>query len=341
VTKDKRTTTTGSEVNEAARPYRRDVFDHGKWTSHRSTDRFWKAMKTTFQSGIFRARYAEVLTSMVVCAFVTLWNYVLRTRFLPQLPLLMLPLNLFTLTAPALGLLLVFRTNTCYGRWDESRKTWGAIINKTRNLMRQANSFFDDSVPNYGNFRDGRRRCAAEISAFTRCLRCFLRGKEDEANLKSELKALGFSPTEIDGYMSAANRQVYALSQISSTIRTQKAMEPLERSRMDTTLSGLLDDVGACERIFKTPIPRVYTAHTSRFTGAWLFLLPFALHAPSVVPVFACGMITFFMLGIEELGVQIEEPFSVLPLESFCDASIGGALDAMVLVEDKARLQEA
>eukprot|EP00966_Prymnesium_polylepis_P332661 7388147-Prymnesium_polylepis.2 len=167
VTKDKRKTTTGSEFNEAARPYRRDVFDHGKWTLHRSTDRFWKAMATTFQSGIFRARYAEVLTSMVVCAFVTLWNYVLRTRFLPQLPLLMLPLHLFTLTAPALGLLLVFRTNTCYGRWDESRKTWGAIINKTRNLMRQANSFFDDSVPKYGNFRDGRRRCAAEILPFT------------------------------------------------------------------------------------------------------------------------------------------------------------------------------
>ena len=52
-------------------------------------------------------------------------------------------------------------------------------------------------------------------------------------------------------------------------------------------------------------------------------------------------VITFFLLGIEELGVQIEEPFSVLPLESFCDTSIGSALDAMVIAEDKARIREA
>ena len=26
-------------------------------------------------------------------------------------------------------------------------------------------------------------------------------------------------------------------------------------------------------------------------------------------------LITFFLLGIEELGLQIEEPFSILPIE--------------------------
>ena len=341
VTKDKRLTTTGSEFQEAARPYRRDVFGTEEWIKHRSTDRFRKSMRTLFQSGVFRARYGEVLFTMFIATFVTAWNHVLRAKLVPQLPLLALGLNLFTLTAPALGLLLVFRTNTCYGRWDEARKTWGSIINKTRNLVRQANTFFDDSNPGYGSFRDGRRRVAAETSAFTRCLRCFLRGKSDEGNLRSELKGLGFTPSEIDGYMKATNRQVYALSQISSTLRTQKALDPIQRSRMDTTLSALLDDVGACERIFLTPIPRVYTAHTARFTGIWLFLLPLALTGPSLIPIIACGLITFFMLGIEELGVQIEEPFSVLPLESFCDTSIGSALDAMVIAEDKARIREA
>lgn len=236
-------------------------------------------------------------------------------------------------------------SSQCYSRWDEARKTWGSIINKTRNLVRQANAFFDDAVhvscTTYGNFRDGRRRLAAETSAFTRCLRTFLRGPADEPNLRAELRSLGFSPEEIEGYMGAANRQVYALSRISDTVRTQReVMQPLEASRMDSTITSLLDDVGACERILRTPIPRVYTAHTARFTGVWLFLLPFALTGPSPVPIIACGVITFFMLGIEELGVQIEEPFSVLPLESFCDASIGSTLDAMVLAEDAARARQ-
>ena len=42
---------------------------------------------------------------------------------------------------------------------------------------------------------------------------------------------------------------------------------------------------GACERIFRTPIPVVYTRHTSRFLTIWGMLVPFCLwHAPSAAP---------------------------------------------------------
>lgn len=43
----------------------------------------------------------------------------------------------FNLTSFALSLLLVFRTNASYGRWDESRKLWGGVVNRTRDLTRQ------------------------------------------------------------------------------------------------------------------------------------------------------------------------------------------------------------
>ena len=48
-------------------------------------------------------------------------------------------------------------------------------------------------------------------------------------------------------------------------------------------------------------------------------------------------VITFFLLSIEELGLQIEEPFSILPIEAFCDASIGAVLIDMIASEDKSR----
>merc|ERR1740138_1921220 len=119
-----------------------------------------------------------------------------------HLPVLQVPLSLFSLTAPSLGLLLVYKSNAAYGRWDNARKVWGSIINKTRSLVRQANTFMtEDRYPGYGNFRDYRRRVAAETSAFTRCLRAFLRGKADEPNLALELKNLGFCPPEVQGYM--------------------------------------------------------------------------------------------------------------------------------------------
>ena len=152
---------------------------------------------------------------------------------------------------------------------------------------------------------------------------------------------LGFTPEEVNGYMGAANRQCYALQQLAQTLRKAK-LDGRDRERMDTTLAQLCDDVGACERIFKTPIPLVYTRHTSRFVGAWLALLPLAFYStdPSwnhLLTVPSTMVITFFLLGIEELGLQIEEPFSILPIEAFCDASIGAVLIDMIASEDKSR----
>ena len=79
--------------------------------------------------------------------------------------------------------------------------------------------------------------------------------------------------------------------------------------------------------------------------GFWLALLPLSVYSVDIswnhlVTIPCCMAITFFLLGIEELGLQIEEPFSILPMEAFCDASIGNVLNAMVLQEDKARAME-
>jgi len=44
--------------------------------------------------------------------------------------------ELFGMTSFALSLLLVFRTNASYGRWDEARKMWGMVLNRTRDICR-------------------------------------------------------------------------------------------------------------------------------------------------------------------------------------------------------------
>ena len=351
---DKRKNALGQEYQEATRPYRRTVFVHDNWKAHRSPERFKKSLQSIFTSGILRARYQEVGITLAVATATVLWNTlaagytdfdgVKEAALVEHLPTASIPISLFTLTSPSLGLLLVFRTNTCYARWDDARKIWGDIINKCRSVVRQGNTFMRDEYPGYGQFQDWRRRIAAETSAFTRCLRCFLRGSEDDTNLRYELKNLGFTASEVDGYMSAGNRQAYALQMLGISIR-KADLDPRDRANMDELLSKLCDDVGACERIFKTPIPLVYTRHLSRFVGMWLGLLPLAIWGvdPSwnhLLTIPSCGLITFFLIGVEELGLQIEEPFSILPLEAFCDASIGNVLTEMVLSEDKARAMD-
>lgn len=132
VTKDKRETTVGSEFSEANREYRRSVFMHGEWVDHRSTERFYKTMKSLTASGVLRARYNEIANVVAISTFLVIYNTlsagytdfdnVKHAAIIGHLPVLSMPLSVFSLTAPSLGLLLVFRTNAAYGRWDNARK---------------------------------------------------------------------------------------------------------------------------------------------------------------------------------------------------------------------------
>ena len=61
--------------------------------------------------------------------------------------------------------------------------------------------------------------------------------------------------------------------------------------------------------------PLMSCRHTSRFLVIWLCFLPFTLwRACHWVMVPAAVTIAFLLLGVEEIGVQIEEPFGILPL---------------------------
>ena len=88
-------------------------------------------------------------------------------------------------------------------------------------------------------------------------------------------------------------------------------------------ITTLMENLGKCERIFKTPIPRVYTRHTERFLAAWLFTLPLGLYDVTeavghwtMLPVVL--LVSVFLVGIGELAIVIEEPFSILPLNTMC-----------------------
>src|SRR5262249_60539043 len=51
---------------------------------------------------------------------------------------LAMPTTVHTLVGLALGLLLVFRTNSSYDRFWEGRRLWGNLVNESRNLARAA-----------------------------------------------------------------------------------------------------------------------------------------------------------------------------------------------------------
>lgn len=71
--------------------------------------------------------------------------------------------------------------------------------------------------------------------------------------------------------------------------------------------------------------------HTSRFLLWWLTGFPFAAWSSyGWVTPFVTAVVTFLLLGVENIGIQIEEPFEVLPIEiitAACIASVHEILE--------------
>lgn len=95
---------------------------------------------------------------------------------------------------------------------------------------------------------------------------------------------------------------------------------------LDIHVQKFVASLGGCERIQKTPIPTCFTRHTSRLIFMWSTLLPFAIY-PVCGPFFTFPStlaITYSILGLEDIGVQIEEPFNILPLRQYSDGVYDG-----------------
>jgi len=89
---------------------------------------------------------------------------------------------------------------------------------------------------------------------------------------------------------------------------------------IQSTLKSMIEVLGNCERIMKTPLPLAYTIHLKQLLLIYCFLLPFQLvkelgWATSAV----VAVISFTLFGIEEIGLEIENPFGYdangLPLD--------------------------
>ena len=107
------------------------------------------------------------------------------------------------------------------------------------------------------------------------------------------------------------------VAQVLSALVARAGLDSVDRQACEALLSGFDVALGGCQRLAGSPIPAAYTRHTSRFLIAYLMLLPIALF-PSLnwLTVAVVVTLTFFLAGIENVGVQIENPMRVLPLRS-------------------------
>jgi ion channel-forming bestrophin family protein len=95
------------------------------------------------RSSILRAIAVPVAFTTVFATLVCTYNAAIAKGIIKAaLPQLVIPQALINLPSFCLSLLLVFRTNASYGRFDEARKMWGLMLNRSRDLARQSVTYF-------------------------------------------------------------------------------------------------------------------------------------------------------------------------------------------------------
>jgi putative membrane protein len=105
---------------------------------------------------------------------------------------------------------------------------------------------------------------------------------------------------------------------------------------MQELLNEMVNAMGGCERILKTPMPLAYAIHLKQLLLLYCLTLPFQFVSElSWWTGAIVALISFTLFGIEEIGIEIENPFgrdpNDLPLDTICQTMLRNIEDLMTL----------
>jgi putative membrane protein len=216
---------------------------------------------------------------------------------------LVMDATVFSLLGVILSLFLGFRTNTAYDRWWEARKQWGALVNNCRNMAIYVDSMWPESDTRI------RRFMAKHIANF--CL-AFSEHLRSGARLD---KLIFLAPEEREYYASkdhVPNFIALRIYQRMAAAHREGIINEGDYINIKAQHQSLLDILGACERIKKTPIPFSYAVYLKVFVTAYCLLLPLGLAEPfGWMSIPLTMLIAFALIGIELMGEEIEDPFGL------------------------------
>lgn len=290
----------------------------------------WLKITLQFKGSVIPAIYNRVLWCGLFGVFISLLDYF-------NLPV-SYPIFESVIPSIVLGLLLVFRTNTAYERFWEGRKSWGSLVNNVRNLARQiwvviAEQTEEDRTEKIWALR--------LLVAFTVATKLHLRGESVNSELQElmspnrffKLKSMNNPPLEVAFWIGDYLQQQYNRDRTSD----------YQLVAMQNLLNNLVDNLGVCERILKTPMPIAYTIHLKQLLLIYCLLLPFQMvdklgfWTGAIV-----ALISFTLFGIEEIGLEIENPFGYdandLPLDAICNTMKRNIEDLITLTPSNSNL---
>ena len=328
-------------------PTRELNFTNEQWAKHKSPYRRIRHIVNTFRSSPFqRLAFPDMFMTASIAAGLTYYNeFIACSKTIATMNM-----SGFAGATTAIGLLAGFRLNASYGRYEECRIFWGDTNNTIRDLAGQTMMWMKDA--------DQRSRMLKLCKAYPVCLNFHLSSKgghhnmlknseEGEApfslrilsELRAELLDIYSDGKDMDDLerlcqtkANGGNLPLETLTCMRETIAgSVGSVDAIYVRELDEQCQRLCAAFGASERVLRTPLPTGFTRHSSRLLFLWSNCLPFALY-PAMGPwlTLPTSLLTMYAIcGVEDIGVQLEEPFNILPMRQYSD----GMFDAIGSIE--------
>eukprot|EP00980_Cylindrotheca_fusiformis_P031683 scaffold26784_cov113-Cylindrotheca_fusiformis.AAC.4 len=319
-------------------PTRELNYDQVAWEKHKSPYRRFRHVAGLFGSSPFRRLiFPELSLTASIAAGLAYYNEIIVGD-----PLMHLYADGSAMSGAttAIGLLAAFRLNASYGRYDEGRKFWGEINNAARDLGGNAMMWIEDPKE--------KERMLKFIKAFPVVTQWHLNEKgghfqmkrrhedfqeQKLANYVAELRDIYQDDNDpdfnhiVNTYSSGGHVPLTVSAGMRRIIGDNHAPErTIYNKEMDEQMRRLVACLGQCERVLRTPLPTCFTRHTSRLLFFWSNMLPFVLY-PALGPIATIPgsvMVSYAIMGIADIGVQLEEPFNILPLRQYSEGIYDG-----------------
>ena len=173
---------------------------------------------------------------------------------------------------------------------------------------------------------------ARHTSIFGWVLKAHLRGTQEDV---SDVVRTMLPPIDAEYVLSQRKLPVAIMAKLRQGIQqlaSQGQLTTAEEMALDRSIERLDHALMTADRICASPIPPLYTSHTSRLLMFYLFALPLALYKSSLngfVTVLISYVVGYTMLGLDEISHLLEQPFRNMPLlklSKLCMIDVGDSM---------------
>lgn len=249
----------------------------------------------------------SIRIEIVVVTLIGIAAYFLKAPIKDNIPDISLGIPAFLGTS--ISVIISFKLSQSYDRWWEARKIWGGIVNDSRTLIIQLQSFVSKGS------EDEIKKIGFRQIAWCYCLGQSLRGQPGLENMDRYLtqEDLAVISRHVNKPLAILQLNAHNIAEL----RNSEKMDIRSHIHISNTLANFSNAMGMAERIKNTVFPVTYRLFLRFFI--YVFVITLAVSLAETISYFSILVLlliscSFFLL--EKSATFLQDPFADKPTDT-------------------------